>query len=46
MQCMRLTLQRYDLIVIYRPEKEILLVDSLSRAYLPHKEAVNSIELP
>ena len=43
---MRLKLQRYYLIVTYRPGKEILLADALSRAYLPNKEAVNSIELP
>ena len=46
MQRMRLKLQRYDLIVTYRPGKEKLLADALSRAYLPNKEAVNSIELP
>ena len=45
MKRMRLKFQRYDLTVTYRPGKEILVADELSRTYLPHKEAVNSIEL-
>ena len=41
MQRMRLKLQRYDLEVKYRPGKELLLADALSRNYMPYEEHVN-----
>ena len=41
MQRMRLKLQRYDLEVRYRPGKELLLADALSRNYMPYEEHVN-----
>ena len=34
-------LQRYDLEVRYRPGKELLLADALSRNYMPYEEHVN-----
>ena len=49
MQRMRLKLQRYDLQVNYRPGRELLLADALSRAYIEEtntkEEQVNTLHV-
>ena len=39
LQPMLLQLQRYHLNVVYKPGKELLIADTLSRAYLPNEPA-------
>ena len=49
MQRMRLTLQRYDLKVNYRPGRELLLADALSRSYIEEtntkEEKINTLHV-
>ena len=49
MQRMRLKLQRYDLKVNYRPGRELLLADALSRAYIEEtntkEEKINTLHV-
>ncbi|XP_060073561.1 uncharacterized protein K02A2.6-like [Ylistrum balloti] len=45
LQRMLLRLQRYDFTLIYRPGKELVVADTLSRAYLPNKDGNMDEEL-
>lgn len=42
LQRMLLRLQKYDIIVTYVPRRDMLLVDTLSRAYLPESSKGDS----
>ena len=41
---MMLKLQRYDLSLVYKPGKELVIADTLSRAYLPDENTDHHIE--
>lgn len=44
LQRMMLRIQKYDLTVVYVPGKDMLLADTLSRAYLPEYPSLSSVE--
>lgn len=44
LQRMMLRIQKYDLDVVYVPGKDMLLADTLSRAYLPECSSYGSVE--